>query len=205
MTTKYDFSNVRGQLIEDLKGAYPTNWEDFRSANILGEDVFGSPRPHPNAVLNLFETQNIRFATPFAAYRASIGGFSSLASEKSGTVLPRHTLATTLHGMHVFRSLASRAARRVACGGDLWVCPDKKCALSVGIDPANQRMEALEKVYNAIVDEPKEGGILSSPSLGHLLCGTCAEHVGGAYVTWLPIGWKILPVVFGVSGGWDDV
>ena len=54
MTTKYGFIDVREQLIEDLRSAYPTEWEDFKAAKVLGEDVFGLPRPHPNAVLNLF-------------------------------------------------------------------------------------------------------------------------------------------------------
>ncbi|KAF9646044.1 hypothetical protein BDM02DRAFT_319686 [Thelephora ganbajun] len=126
MTTKYGFFHVREQLIKDLKSAYPTKWEDFRTAKVLGEDIFGSPKPHPNAVLNLFEAQNVRFAIPFAAYRASVGGFSALISDKPGTVLPRHTLATTIHGMHVLRSMASHTARVVTYGGKLWVCPDER-------------------------------------------------------------------------------
>ena len=101
MTTKYGFSSVRDQLVEDLRGAYPTKWEDFQGAKVLGEDVFGSPKPHPNAVLKLFEVGSIRFAIPFAAYRAAIGGFSVLMSDKPGTVLPRRTLATTVYGVHV--------------------------------------------------------------------------------------------------------
>ena len=54
MTTKYGFSRVRDQLVQDLKGAYPTKWEAYQAAEVLGEDVFGSPKPHPNAVLNLW-------------------------------------------------------------------------------------------------------------------------------------------------------
>lgn len=92
--TKYGFSGVRYQLLEGIKGVYPTKWKVFRIVNVLGEDVSGSPKPHPNAVLNLFEAQNVRFAIPFAAYRAPAGGFSSLMSDKPGTVLPRRTLAT---------------------------------------------------------------------------------------------------------------
>ena len=68
MTIKYGFSNIREALVEDLKGVYPTKWEDFEPANVLGENVFGSPKPHPNAVLNLFLEQRIKFALPFAAY-----------------------------------------------------------------------------------------------------------------------------------------
>ena len=83
------------------KGRTLPNGKDFQNADVLGEDVFGSPKPHPNAVLKLFEVGSIRFAIPFAAYRAAIGGFSVLMSDKPGTVLPRRTLATTVYGVHV--------------------------------------------------------------------------------------------------------
>jgi len=72
MTTKYGLSAVREGLVEDLKAAYPTKWEDFETAKDLGEDAFGSPKPHPNAILNLFLEQRIEFALPFAAYRAGL-------------------------------------------------------------------------------------------------------------------------------------
>ena len=72
MTTKYGFSDIREALVKDLKGAYPTKWEDFEPAKVLGENVFGSPEPHPNAVLNLFLEQRIKFALPFAACRAGL-------------------------------------------------------------------------------------------------------------------------------------
>jgi hypothetical protein len=88
MTTKYGFSDVRDQLIKDVKGAYPTRWEAYQVAEILGEDVFGSPKPHPKAVLNLFGEQKVRFALPFAGYRASLGDFSTLMNDKPGTILP---------------------------------------------------------------------------------------------------------------------
>ncbi|KAF9651974.1 hypothetical protein BDM02DRAFT_3183972 [Thelephora ganbajun] len=121
MTTKYGFFDVRHQLIKDLKSAYPTKWEDYRTAKVLGEDIFGSSKPHPNAVLNLFEVRNIRFAIPFAAYLASIGGFLALISDKPGMVFPRHTLATTIHGVHVLQAVASHVTRVAAYGGKLWV------------------------------------------------------------------------------------
>ena len=72
MATKYSFPNVRKGLIQDLKGAYLTKWEDFETAEVLGEDVFGSPVPHPNAVLNLLLEQGIKFALPFATYQAAV-------------------------------------------------------------------------------------------------------------------------------------
>ena len=176
---------------------YPTRWEDFQTAKVLGEDVFGSPRPHPNA-------QDVRFAIPFAAYRASIGGLSTLMSDKPGTVLPRRTLATTIHGMHVIRSLASHAARVATYGGDLGECRAKRCVLNIGIHPIKEWMEALEKIYSSLVDE-REGGILSSPSLGHLLCVKCTRTIETVHAKWCSVCWKNLAPGFAVSHSWDEL
>ena len=199
MTTKYGFSDIRGQLIKDLEGAYPTRWEDFETAKVLGEDVFGSPKPHPNAVLNLFEAQNVRFAVPFAAYRASIGGFSALMSDRPGTALLPRTLATTIHGLHVMR-----AARVIVYGGCLPMCPDEACVFKAGIDPAGKRIVALDKIYNSGVGEG-EGGVLTPPSLGDLPCAKCAKLVEGIHDLWGSFYWEKLPQVFSVSDNWDDL
>ena len=74
MTTKYGFSEVHEQLVDGIKSAYPTELECLGAGMVLGEDVFGSPRPHPNAVLSLFAEQSIKFALPFATYRAAAYG-----------------------------------------------------------------------------------------------------------------------------------
>ena len=203
MTTKYGFSDVRNQLFKDLEGAYPTKWEDFKRVKILGEDIFGSPKPHPNTVLNLLETQNVEFAIPFAAYRASVGGFSALMSDEPGTILSRRTLATIIHGMHVLRFTDSTIARTITYWGDLRVCPDEACILNVGINPIKPRLEALGKVCDAIVDQ-REGGVLSPPSLDHLLCTACLQDIGVAYSTWGSVCWEKLAVVFNICSGWED-
>ena len=199
MTTKYGFDDVRNQLLKGLRGAYPTKWEDFKAAKILGEAVFGSPKPHANAVLNLFETQNVRFAIPFAAYRASIGGFSALMSDEPGAVLSRRTLATTIHGI-----LVMSAARVVTYGGCLPMCPRETCVFKAGIDPAGQRMVGLDKIYNLGVGEG-ESGVLSPPSLGDLSCATCAKLVEAIHDPWGSVYWKALPRMFGVPDSWDDL
>ena len=204
MATKYGFSDIRDQLIKDLKGAYPTKWEDFQSAKVLGEDVFGSPTPHPNAVLNLFEAQNVRFAIPFAAYRASIGGFLALMSDEPGTVLPRRTLATTIHGMHVIRTLASRAWRSITYAGDLRRCPDKTCVLNVGTNSIEKWLDVLGKIYDLTVDERK-GDVLSTPSLNHLFCPKCAKNVEAVHATLRSIFWEKLASAFAVSDGWEGL
>lgn len=204
MTTKYDFPHVRDQIVKDLKGAYPTKWEDFTSAKVLGEDVFGPPKPHPNAVLNLFQAQKVKFAIPFAAYRASIGGFRTLMNDEPGIALSRHAFAGTAQGMHALSTSASKAARMVVYGGFLWVCPDKECALNVGVDPVEKRMEALEKVYLAMIDK-RENGLLGLPSLGHLLCTKCAKIADASHATWGSFFWQNLPQVFGIGRNWEEL
>ena len=198
MTTKYGFSNVRDQLIKDLEGAYPTKWEDYQSAKVLGEDVFGSPKPHPNAVLNLFEAQNVKCAIPFAAYRASIGGLKSLMSDKPGTVLPRPTLATAIYGMQILQSMAVHAARMVAYRGDLWVCADKACVLGVDTNPIKARMEAVGKIYDVMVSQ-SEGGVLETPRLESLLCKKCVSGVEAIYAGYSSACWRKLGLVFNVT------
>ena len=150
MTAKYGFSAVREALVEDLKGAYPTKWEDFKAARVLGEDVFGSPKPHPNAVLNLFLEQNIKFAAPFAAYRACLGGFPALVSDGPGTLLPRLTLASITHGMGLTLRMLTHAVYNIVHLRDLGVCPDRLCILNVGANPTGRRREALEKVSHVM-------------------------------------------------------
>ena len=181
MATKYGFSNVREGLVEDLKGAYPTKWEDFETAKILGEDVFGSPVPHPNAVLNLLLEQRIRFALPFAAYRAALGGFPSLISGKPGTILPRLTLASTIYNMERVRHVMVRVSHSIVYGGNLRVCPQKECVLNAGTNPIGRRMEALKKIFNIMIDK-SNGDMLSPLSLGDLVCVNCARLLEDTYL-----------------------
>ena len=204
MTTQYGYSSVRDQLVKDLRDAYPTKWEAYQTAEVVGEDVFGSPKPHPNSVLKLFLEQNIRFALPFAGYRASINGFSSLLSDEPGAVLPYRTLATTTHGMHLVRALMSQAARAIVYEENLGVCVDRKCVLSVGIEPFERRAEALKKLHAAFF-VIRDGGELGPPSLGHLACALCTEDMQASHATWRSMCWERLPSMFSVARSWGEV
>lgn len=205
MTTKYGFSDVRDQLVKDLKGAYPTKWEAYQVAEVLGEDVFGSPKPHPNAVLNLFMAQNIRFAIPFAAYRASLGGISALMSDKPCTILPRLTLASTLYGMERTRGSMVQAAYTITHKERLLsICPNTACVLNVGTKPMELRMEALTKLHNVMVSE-REGGLLSTPSFRGLVCAKCAKEIEGSHAARRRTCWELLPTTFSVAKSWDEL
>jgi len=205
MTAKYGYSNVRDQLFKDLKGAYPTKWESYQAAEVLGEDIFEPPKPHPNAVLNLFLEQNVRFALPFAAYRASIAGFSALMSDKPGMVLPRHAIATITHGMHLVRSFMDQAARVIVYEECLGVCVERGCMLSVHTDQRKRRAEALKKLYHAISFVGRDGGVLGPLSLGDLVCASCTEDIEASHTRSRSICWEQLPSMFSVTQSWDGV
>ena len=206
MTTKYGFPNVREALVEDLKGAYPTKWEDFQAARVLGEDIFGSPKPHPNAVLNLFLKQNIKFALPFAAYRACLGGFPALVSDGSGTALPRLTLAFIIRGMGAMNRLTMLTACGIAYMRDLGVCADRSCVLSTGIDSTEARRGVLKEIFNVMVKQ-SERDMLVSPSLGAnvRVCMNCASHMEGLHLIHRKgLVWAALPSLLGWES-WEGV
>ena len=205
MTTQYQFSDIRGQLLMDLKGAYPTKWEAYQAADVLGEDVFGSPKPHPNAVLNLFIAQNVRFAIPFATYRASLGGLLSLMSDKPGTVLPRHILASAIHGREEISRVMAQTAYTIAHREKLLsVCPDKTCVLNVGIKSMDQRTEAVAKLHHVMISERRDG-VLSPPSFGDLICTKCTKDVEASHAIWRRVCWGLLPATFSVAKCRDEV
>jgi len=203
MATKYGFSDIREALVEDLKGAYPTKWENFGAARILGEDVFGSPKPHPNAVLNLFLEQDVKFALPFAAYRATTGGIPDLVSDKPGTVLPRLTLASIIHGMGAMKRAIILSVYAIVHVGDLGVCPDRSCVLNIGINSTAARRGALNKIFNVMV-KGGEANVLSPPSFGGIVCTSCARELEKAYLDRCKeFVWAVLPSLFG-WGSWQE-
>ena len=204
MTTKYGFSDIREALVEDLKRAYPTKWEDFETAKVLGEDVFGSPRPHPNAVLYLFLEQSIKFGLPFAAYRAGLGGPSGLASDKPRMILPRLTLASIVHGMEGMRRAMTYAGQTIGYSWDVGMCSEMACASNVRMGPGERRMEVLKKISDMIVSK-SEGDVLSPLLLGNVLCAGCTERLKNSHRECRKqLVWARLPRLIGWKG-WEGV
>ena len=70
---------------------YTLEWEGFGTTKVLGEDVFRSPKPHPNVSLSLSLEQGIKLALQFPAHRAYLGSPSSLVSPVPGMALPSLT------------------------------------------------------------------------------------------------------------------
>ena len=204
MASKYGYSDVREYLFHRLKDAYPTKLEVYQAASVLGEGVFGSPKPHPNEVLNLFLDQNVRFAIPVAAYRAGLGGFSSIISNDPGLALPRLALAAIFHGMDVIRSEVFWRAYGIVSNMSSKVCVDRKCVASCGEDSTDHKMNRLDAIYDFMVRGDK-GDVLSSLSLGDVLCVDCATTAEEGYDRLRATIWENLPCIFRVGKSWEEL
>jgi len=77
--------DLRAQLLETIRDAYPENFEGLDPSKTLGENVFSAPKPHPNAVLNLFVQQKVTSALPMAYYMAARRGSDSLMDARLPT------------------------------------------------------------------------------------------------------------------------
>jgi len=204
MVTKYGFSDAHEQLVDSIKSAYPTKWEGPGIARVLGEDIFGSPSPHPNAVLNLFMEQSVKFALPFAAYRAALGGISSLTSNAPGTVIPRLPLTSTVYGIELIRAGLAQLAHSTVLNMSLGECQDRTCPVGVDTSPPERRIEVLNMIYDAMVKGGR-GDVLFAFSLENIVCANCARTPERAYHHWCTTIWEELPRIFGVGRSWEEV
>ena len=152
--------------------------------------------------------QNVRFAIPFAYYRASVGGFSGLMSDKPGTVLPRHTLACAIHGMGVTQRMMPTTLRTISLVLNLIVCANRECVLNVNISPHDRRHDRRTKAVGKLSDivySGRQGGVLSAPSLGGVTCASCTPHLESWHATCRSACWEVLPTAFAVAKSWDEV
>jgi hypothetical protein len=200
MATKYGFSDIREGLVEDLKDAYPTKWEDFETAKVLGEDSFRITQATSQCGFESVLGTESQVRVAFRRLPSRHGGFSSLISDEPGTVLPRLTLASTIYGMERIRCAMVQLSHSIVYSGNIGVCPQKECALNVGIDLMERRMEALKKIFGIMVDKSK-GDPLSPLPLGDLVCAGCAKLLEDAHLRCREqFVWRALPSLLGAGG-----
>ena len=99
--------DLRAQVLETLRDAYPENFEGLGPTKSLGENVFSGSKPHPNAVLNLFVQQNATSALPMAYYMVARRGLHSLMDVRpqSGAMLSGQTLKSAMCGLMALREM----------------------------------------------------------------------------------------------------
>jgi len=108
----YEMPNFRARLLETIRDAYPENFEGLDPSRTLGENVLDGPRPHPNAVLNLFVQQKYMSALPMAYYMAARRGLDSLMDTRllANATLSGQTLRSAMGGLMALREMELKEA-----------------------------------------------------------------------------------------------
>ena len=213
VSVNYEMPKLRAQLLETIRDAYPESFEGLDPSKALGENVFDAPKPHPNAVLNLFVQQKVESALPMAYYMAARRGLDSLMDARLPTSarLSGQTLISAIRGLTTLREMELEethrivftikdASNRVGCSST--DCPSQRPGgpLDAGLIGAYQR------TFNWTTGSVDGGTrILQVLSAGEFsegaesrFCQVCAGKMEAAHGEVRRRTWAALPEVFGL-------
>ena len=206
MTTSYKMDNIREQILEDLRNAYPKTFEAYEGSESLGEGVFGNPRPRPNAVLKLFETCNVAFALPFAYYRVCTTGTLALTSLEPALRLPPRILAAAVVGQSRLKARELQLVRQLLFERPVKAsCSARSCP---GSNETNHKRSGqtspYERLFNSISSQSSEldmaVSVLETKVLtDNAFCARCLERFNTCLKGTKAEIWASLPRLFGLS------
>jgi len=200
--------NLRTRLLEAIRDAYPKNFEGLDPSKALGENVFDGPKPHPNAVLNLFVQQKVTSALPMAYYMAARRGLDSLMDTRLPTsaTLFGQTLRSAMRGLMALREMELKETHRIVFAASNRVgCSSTDCPsrlLDTEITGARQR------TFDRITGSAVGGTRILQVSLASefaedtesKFCQVCVEKMLAAHGKVRGKAWAALPEVFGLGG-----
>jgi len=208
ITAKYEMLEVRSQILEVVRDAYPETFEGLDPSKVLGENVFSGPTPHSNVVLNLLVQQKVTFALPMAYYMAARRGLESLMGRRlpASARLPPETLQVAVQGLFALREMELKETHHLIFG----LNASRSCSRSdcPSRDTTGPRIsEAHKKVANRIVDSARSGTrLLQVLSLKEVCGGDCLGFCDGCVEAWeaghadlRKKAWAALPDVFGLK------
>ena len=203
--------NLRAQVLETLRDAYPENFEGLDPSKTLGENVFSGSKPHPNAVLNLFVQQNVTSALPMAYYMAARRGLDSLMDVRlqSGAVLSGQTLKSAIRGLMVLREMELKEMHRIifaskgtaSCSAGS--CPSRgsKGLSGGGTIPAHQL--AFDRITGSMAGGTRILQVLPADDFTGdeepKFCQNCRERMEVAHSDVRKKAWAELPRMFGLK------
>ena len=206
--------NLRAQLLETIRDAYPKNFEGLDPSKTFGENVFDGPKPHPNAVLNLFVQQKVTSALPMAYYMAARRGSDSLVDTRLPTsaTLSGQTLRSAIRGLMKLREMELKethrivftikdASNRVGCSST--DCPSRhpKGPMDAEIIGAYQR--TFDRITGSADGGTRVLQVLSTSEFAEdtesRFCKVCREKVQAAHAEVRKKAWAALPEVFGLK------
>jgi len=206
ITAKYQMPNIRSQMLEVIRDAYPVTFEGLDPSKALGENVFSGPAPHPNAVLNLFVQQNLTSALPMAYYMAVRRGPDLLMDSRfpANARLAPEILQAAIKGLIALREMELKEIHRLILGPKGPHRSSPKCPSCDVVGP--RVSEAHQKVIDQITDSCRSGTrLLQVLSLGdicggdyHGFCESCVKEWEYGHAEVRKKAWAALPDVFGL-------
>jgi len=206
--------NLRAQLLEIIRDAYPENFEGLDPSKTLGENVFGGPKPHPNAVLNLFVQQKVPSALPMAYYMAARRGSDSLMDIRLPTsaTLSGQTLRSAIHGLIALREMELKetyqivlamkdASSRVGCGS--MGCTFRPPKGPIGVENVRPYQRTFDRITGIAEGGTRILQVLSASEPGEdaesEICKMCGEKMQAAHAEVRKKAWAALPKMFGLK------
>ena len=202
---------LRTRLIESIRGAYPSSFTGLDPSRVLGEDAFDGPKPHPNAVLNLFIQQRVTSALPMAYYMAARRGLDSLMDTRlpSSATLSGQTLGSGIRGLVALREMELKETHRIAFSirGDANSAPCSSLDCRSMLEFSDTAVvgtyqRAFDRITGSVSDGTRILQLLSPSELAEdaesKFCQTCEEGMQKAHAEVRKRAWAALPEVFGL-------
>jgi len=203
MATRYQIPSIREQILEDLDAAYPTKFIVYECSKVHGEDVFGEPLPHPNAVLNLFNECDVKFALPFAFYRACRAGLASLTASSANVALPPSVLRVTIRGLGELKEAELNAAKTMLFGPKLQTCERRTCYRKTSLYTAKNGSNIFQSIFDSVTcasadmaAKALEPPPFASPTFKTTLCDACISGLSDSHRESRVNVWNSLPAFF---------
>ena len=204
--------DLRVQLLETVRDAYPENFEGLDPSKALGENVFSAPKPHPNAVLNLFVQQRVTSALPMAYYMAARRGSDSLMDARLPTsaTLSGQTLKSAIRGLILLREMelketdriVPKTSNRVGCSSTDCPCRYSWGRLESEVIGAHRR--TFDRITGSAVGGTRILQVLSGSEFAEdtesKFCQVCVERMQAAHGEVRRKVWAALPEVFCLGG-----
>ena len=205
---------LRAQLLETIRDAYPENFEGLDPSKMFGENVFDAPKPHPNAILNLFVQQKVTSALPMAYYMAARRGLDSLMDTRlpPSATLSGQTLRSAMRGLMALREIELKethrivftiknATNRISCSST--DCPSRHFKGLLNAENIGAHQRTFDRITGSAVGGTRILQVLSADEFADdaesKFCQVCAEKMQVAHAEVRRKAWAALPEVFGLK------
>ena len=214
VSANYEMPKLRAKLLDIIRDAYPESFEGLDPSTVLGENVFDVPKPHPNAVLNLFVQQKVKSALPMAYYMAARRGSDSFMDPRLPTsaTLSGQTLRSAMRGLMVLREMELKETHRIVfairdppnrVGCSSTDCPSRHPRGPLDAEIVGAYQQTFDRIARSASGGTRILQVLSTSEFAEdtesKFCQVCVEKMEAAHGEVRRKAWAALPEAFGLK------